>query len=207
MGSTRGSKPHLIGIAGASCSGKSTLADALTQRLGPADTAHITLDSYYHDLSHLAEDAILHHNLDEPAALEHALLLDNLERLHRGEAIDKPVYDHRTHTRHPESERIEPASFIIIEGLFALYWEDVRRLLHTRIFIDSTHELCFERRFKRDRNKRGRTREEVTERYNRTVGPMYDLHVLPTRRYADVVVGGTDPVSKSVADITAHIKV
>lgn len=199
-------QPYLIGVAGASCSGKTTFAKALGVHLGRDATVQITLDSYYYDLSHLTEDLIGRWNLDEPAALEHELLFDNLERLSRGETIQKPVYDHRTHTRRARPAPIKPKPYVIIEGLFALYWEEVRKLLGTKVFIDATHDLCLERRYERDRSKRGRTQEEVTRRYNDTVGPMYDLHVYPTRRHAEVIVSATDPVAGAVSAIMKHIR-
>ena len=195
--------PHLIAIAGASCSGKTTLADALAHHL---QAAQVALDSYYYDLSHLGEADILQYNLDEPAALEDTLLVAHLRELRAGRAIDKPIYEHKTHTRRPAPERVEPGAFVVIEGLFALYWEDLRGLVDTKVFMDSTHELCFERRFRRDRNKRGRTREEVTKRYNDTVAPMYDRYVLPTRGHADVIVNGADPISTSVLAVLEYIK-
>ncbi len=197
--------PCLIGIAGASCSGKTTLADALADRLRP-DAAQIGLDSYYYDLSHLGETEIARYNLDEPAALEERLLIDNLERLSAGKPVEKPVYDHKTHTRRDAPELIAAARYVIIEGLLALYWEEARHLFHTKVFIEATHDICLERRFQRDRNKRGRTREEVEQRYRNTVGPMYDLHVLPTQRHADVIVSATGPLHKSVSTIITHVQ-
>jgi len=190
--------PFLIGIAGASCSGKSTVAEALAARLGPECTLTLGLDSYYFDLSHLTPEAIHAYNLDEPAALDEALLVSQLADLAEGRAIAKPVYDYKTHTRAALAERIEPPGYVIIEGLFALHWPQVRELLGLRVYIDAPHDLCLSRRIARDRNQRGRTPEEVTRRYRAMVGPMADRHVVPTRPYADVIVDGLAPVEKSV---------
>ncbi len=196
----------MIGIAGGSCSGKTTIAKLLARELGSEETAVIGLDSYYHDLSHIPADEIHRHNLDEPAALEQALLLEHVDLLARGAPIDKPAYVHETHERLDRGERIEPKRHIIVEGLFALYWGELRTHLGTGVFIDAAHDLCLERRIKRDRSQRGRTPEEVRRRYVSTVGPMFDLHVLPTRRHADVIVQAADPPEKAVALILQHIR-
>ncbi|MFQ5512119.1 MAG: uridine kinase [Candidatus Krumholzibacteriia bacterium] len=225
---------HIIAIAGPSCSGKTTIACELARALqarvqaasngrhaqtpdevrsgqrarapdGPPGVAVIGLDSYYHDLSHLAPEEIPAQNLDEPGAIEHALLIEHLAALAGGQAIDKPVYDHKTHSRSAERQRIEPATFLIMEGLFALYWEEIRRLTKTGVFIDAPHELCLARRSERDRSERGRTSDEVTRRYNTMVAPMYDRHVLPTRRYALIIVNGADGAAISAAAIAAHV--
>jgi uridine kinase len=199
-------QPHLIGIAGASCAGKTTITRRLIGLLPAGETEHISLDSYYYDLSRLSSEAINHHNLDEPAALEAALLIEHVRTLAAGRPVDRPVYDHKTHSRAVAPQRVEPRSFIVIEGLFALYWQEIRHHLGTRVFIDSTHDLCLQRRIERDRNQRGRTTEEVTNRYRNAVQPMFDLHVLPTRRFADIIVNGQEPVDAAASQILSHIR-
>ena len=191
-------RPTIIGIAGASCSGKTTLAEAVAQRLG--DTVTIGLDSYYHDLSHLHPETIHTYNLDEPAALEYELLVRNLEDLTGGRPTEKPVYDHKTHTR-SEPVRIEPGRYVILEGLFTFFWEEVRRLLHRKIFIDADHDLCLRRRIDRDRSHRGRSEEEVRRRYRTMVQPNFERHVMPTRAHADVIVSGVAPLEETVTKI------
>jgi uridine kinase len=199
-------RPYLIGIAGASCAGKTTITRRLIELLPQGDTEQVTLDSYYYDLSHLQPEAIAHHNLDEPAALEATLLFEHIEALAGGRPIDRPVYDHRSHTRATEPQRVEPRPFIIIEGLFTLYWAEVRAHLRTSVFIDSTHDVCLQRRIERDRNQRGRTVAEVTNRYHGAVQPMYDLHVLPTRQFAHTIVDGHGPIDRSAERILSHIR-
>lgn len=199
-------RPHLIGIAGGSCSGKTSLAETLVRALGPANTVNIALDSYYYDLSALSPDAIDRHNLDEPAALESALLFEHVAALAAGRAIDKPVYDHKSHTRANTTEHIEPLPFIIIEGLFTLRWPEVRGHLTTSVFIDATHEVCLDRRIRRDRNQRGRTRDEVTRRYREMVAPMFDRHVLPTREFAQIVVDGHGSIDRAAEYILLRVK-
>lgn len=196
--------PFLIGIAGASCSGKTTLAERLAAALGEAET--IALDSYYHDLSHLAPEAVHGHNLDEPAALDFALLLEQVDALARGRSIDKPVYDHKTHRRAASPQRIVPGRFVILEGLFALYWEEVRERLGSGIFIDAKHAICLDRRIRRDRNQRGRTKEDTTRRYNEMVAPMFDRYVLPTREFADLVVDGEGTIDDALSRVLEHTR-
>ena len=196
--------PHIIAIAGASCSGKTTIARELVRALHGKKTAIIGLDSYYYDLSHLPPEKIHTQNLDEPDALQHTLLIKHVAALGRGDAIEKPVYDHKRHAR-ADLETIEPGSFIIIEGLFALYWEELRRHTQTGVFIDATHDLCLSRRITRDRNQRGRGREEVTHRYRTMVAPMFDQHVWPTREYADLIVDGAGPIDESTAAILSRV--
>jgi len=197
-------RPHIIGIAGASCSGKTTVSLALTEALGD-DATVVTLDSYYYDLSHLPPDKIHAVNLDEPAALEHTLLLQNLRDLAAARATDKPVYDHKTHTRLADALTLEPTPYVIVEGLFALYWADVRALMRTKTFIDVAHDACLERRIDRDRNDRGRTEQEVRQRYEEMVRPMAERHVLPTRAHADIVVDGNDSVDNVVSIILSRL--
>jgi uridine kinase len=199
-------RPHLIGIAGASCSGKTTLAERLAAELGPSDTRCIGLDSYYYDMTGVAHDVIDHHNFDDPASLESALLFEQVRALVAGRAIDKPVYDLKTHTRTATTEHIEPAPFIIIEGLFTLYWPEVREHITTSVFIDATHDVCLDRRIRRDRNKRGRSRDEVTRRYREMVAPMYDRYVLPTRAFAGIVVDGHGSIDRAAERILLRIR-
>ena len=198
--------PLIIAIAGASCSGKTTVARELARALGNDSTTILGMDSYYFDLSHLPPEQVHTQNLDEPEALEHTLLIEHVAALARGDAIEKPVYDHRGHTR-VDPETIEPGSFIIVEGLFALYWEELRRHTQTKVFIDTTHDLCLSRRITRDRNQRGRSREEVTHRYQTMVAPMFDRHAWPTREHADLIVNGAGPIDESTAAILLRVGV
>lgn len=199
-------RPCLIGIAGASCSGKTTVTEQLVRRLHVEETIRIALDSYYYDLSHLSPAAIDHHNLDEPAALDQHLLIEQVTSLAKGRSIDKPVYDYKTHTRAKAPEHIEPKPFVVIEGLFALYWEDIRDRLTLKVFIDLPHDICLARRIERDRSQRGRSTEEATQRYRRTVAPMFDKHVLPTRDYADTILDGLEPPEQSADTLIASIQ-
>lgn len=195
-------KPHLIAVAGPSCSGKSELAKRLCEALrAPV----LGLDSYYRELAHLPLAERARANFDEPAALDRDLLIEQVRSLAEGRAIERPVYDFKRHTRSGAFERIEPAGFVVIEGLFALYWPELRRLYGTSVFIDVADEVCFQRRLERDIRERARTPESVYAQYTATVRPMAEQHILPTRAWADVVVSGVEPIEHSSAVVLARV--
>jgi uridine kinase len=196
-------KPYFIGIAGPSCAGKSFLSQHIARELSAA-TFH--LDSYYRELNHLSLTQRAHFNFDSPDALESELLLRHIGELSQGRAIRKPIYDFTTHTRRPETELLEAQPFIIIEGLFALLWEGLRKLQGTKVYVDLGEELCLERRIERDIRERGRTRESVLEQYRTTVQPMARQHVYPTRSHADIVVTGDDDIMHEAALVLAHVR-
>lgn len=195
-------RPFLIGIAGASCSGKTELSNSLSERLG---APVLSLDSYYLDLAHmsLAERARI--NFDEPSSLDGPVICAQVADLAEGRAIEKPVYDFACHTRTPETVRVVPGAFVIVEGLFTLHWPELRRLFGVRVFIDVPDHVCFERRSRRDVVERGRTPESVLMQYDQTVRPMASLYVLPTRRFADVVVSGEEPIERSTQTVLAFV--
>ena len=197
--------PHLLAIAGPSCSGKTTLARYLAAVL-PGGAFLLSLDAYYRDLARIPLEERHHSNFDEPAALDLPLLVGNLTDLAQGRAVDKPVYLFPEHVRAPQPERVEPAPWIIVEGLFALYWEEVRRLCHTRIFIDGADALCLERRLARDTVERGRTPASILEQYTRQVRPMCQQHLLPTRAFADLVLDGAQPAETMAAPLIEHLR-
>jgi uridine kinase len=184
--------PHLIGIAGPSASGKTSLALLAARRL-PGGALVFALDSYYRDQRGVPEEVI---NVDVPEALEHALIVSDLEALASGRSIEQPVYDYATHARLPQRRAVDPAPFILVEGLYSLYWPAVRRLFTTRVFIDLDHEECLRRRVARDTRERGRSAEAVTAMYEQRVRPMYERHVQPTRVYAGLVLDGREPVER-----------
>jgi uridine kinase len=195
-------RPFLIGIGGASCSGKTELANELASRL---EAPVIALDSYYLDLAHMTVAERTRVNFDEPASMDYDLLRTQIARLKKGHAIDRPVYDFEKYTRSSAVEHVEPGAFVIIEGLFALHWADLRRLFGLRVYIEVPDDVSFERRSHRDVRERGRTPEAVLIQYNETVRPMASLYVVPTRRYADVIVNGEDPVAASTDAVLAFV--
>ena len=200
-------KPYMIGIAGPSCSGKSELAMRLASRLPCEAPLIFSLDDYYRDLSHLPPSGREQHNFDDPDALEAPLIELHLSALASGEEIHKPRYRFDTHTRAEETDRLEPASFVIVEGLYALYWSGVRRMLGTKVFIETDDAICFARRLERDVRERGRNPSFVVSQCSRHTRPMYERHVLPTKRFADVVVQCKDraDAEAGVAQVLAHL--
>lgn len=193
---------HLIGIGGPSCAGKTELSVYLSKVL---NAPILPFDAYYINLDNLTVAERAHFNFDEPTALDHYLLRQHIEALAAGHAIDRPTYDFTTHTRAAVTEHIEPAEFIVLEGLFALYWDDIRPFLNTKIFVDACDEVCLSRRSLRDVRERGRTPQSVLEQYEKTVRPMAQLHVRPTLRFADLIVSGEQSVETSAQAVLRRV--
>jgi len=193
--------PFLIGIAGSSGSGKSELASQLSKVL---DAPVVSLDSYYMELLHLTYEERCKVNFDEPASLDSALIVEQFAKVARGEEVNIPEYDFSVHTRKAHSTHIVPGEFVILEGLFALYWEELRNVMGVRVFVELPDEICFARRLERDVRERGRTPESVHHQYFSTVKPMGEKYILPTREYADVVVRGDARLEDSVAAVLDH---
>ena len=199
----------VIGIAGGTGSGKTTLMKNIIQRFGGAVTV-LSHDNYYkrHDELPLEEREKL--NYDEPDALETDLMARHLEQLRRGEAIDCPVYDFTVHNRSNETIRVVPQRVIIVEGILIFENEPLRNLMDIRIFVDTDADIRLCRRIKRDVNKRGRTLESVLLQYQQTVKPMHEKYVEPSKRFADVVVpeGGKNKVALDMimGRIQRHLK-
>lgn len=194
--------PFLVGIAGPSCSGKTELAFWLAHRTG---APILNLDHYYRELNELSFEQRARTNFDEPAALDHEEILRDARTLAAGGAISAPRYDYTIHTRVEGSQRIETAPVIILEGLFALYWAELRELYRLRVYVDAPDELCLERRLRRDVQERGRTAASVREQFEATVRPMAQMHILPTREFAEVTVNGAAPLDESGPAVLARI--
>ncbi len=196
-------KPYLIGIAGPSCSGKTHLSKQLAQLLN----ANIfSLDNYYNELSDLSPEDRKKVNFDRPEALDSTLLFEHLAHLASGKAVDRPVYDFSTHSRINTIDTFHPTDFIIIEGLFALHWQQIRDLLSITIFINATDDLCLHRRKTRDVLERGRSAEYVVQQFHDMVKPMADLYIHSTRKYAQVTVEGDSNSLTTALRIIDHIK-
>ena len=199
----------VIGIAGGTGSGKTTLMKNIIQRFGGVVTV-LSHDNYYkrHDELPLEEREKL--NYDEPDALETDLMACHLEQLRRGEAIDCPVYDFTVHNRSNETIHVVPQRVIIVEGILIFENEPLRNLMDIRIFVDTDADIRLCRRIKRDVNKRGRTLESVLLQYQQTVKPMHEKYVEPSKRFADIVVpeGGKNKVALDMimGRILRHLK-
>jgi len=197
-------RPFLIGIAGATCSGKTTLAQCLAAQLEAVTL--VSLDWYYRDLSHLEMAQRIQWNFDSPEALDHELLTRQLSQLAQGQAVDAPQYDFAVHTRRKETVHIAPGRFLIIEGLFALYWQPVRDLMHLKVFVDADDTACLARRLTRDVRERGRTPESVRAQYTQSVRPMYQRYIEPTREFADLEVSGQASPERTAARLASRIR-
>lgn len=192
----------LIGIAGGTGTGKSTIVRALLARV---DGCVLGVDSYYRDLGHLTPAERVGQNYDEPAAIEFTLLVEHLRQLAQGSPVPKPVYSFDTHTR-VGVETVAPAPFVVVEGLFALWWSELRALLDHKVYIDAPPDLRLARRIQRDVIERGRTVDAVLGQYLATVRPMHERYVEPTRAYADLVVTNTATLEESLAPVLDAIR-
>ena len=186
----------VIGIAGGTGSGKTTLIKNIMNRFGDVVTV-LSHDNYYYRHDELTYEERCKINYDEPAALETDLMARHLNQLRHGKPIDCPVYDFTQHNRSDETTRIEPKNVIIVEGILIFENEPLRNLMDIRIFVDTDADVRLCRRIKRDVNKRGRTLESVLTQYQETVKPMHEKYVEPSKRFADIVVpeGGKNLVA------------
>jgi uridine kinase len=186
----------VIGIAGGTGSGKTTLMNNLIQRFGDVVTV-LSHDNYYKRRDELTYEERSRINYDEPDALETDLMAYHLDKLRHGESIDCPVYDFTQHNRSNDTIRIVPKKVIIVEGILIFENEELRNLMDIRIFVDTDADVRLCRRIKRDVNKRGRTLESVLQQYQETVKPMHEKYVEPSKKYANLVVleGGKNYVA------------
>jgi uridine kinase len=191
--------PHLIGIAGPSSSGKTELARQIAIR--QPGTSIVALDSYYRGMEDLPLEERKKVNFDHPDALDWALLHRHLLAIAAGRAFEEPVYSFADYARTGRTRRIEPTGIVIVEGLFVLYWPELRAALDTRVYVETDETVRFERRLARDVAERGRTPESVREQYERTVRPSAERFVYPTRKFADLVVSGQEPLADSTAAV------
>jgi uridine kinase len=202
--------PLVIGIAGGSGSGKTTVANAIVGRAEPGSIAYIQHDSYYKDLSSLEPAQRATTNFDHPNSLQTALMAEHVQALKAGHAVDVPSYDFTTHTRRKETTHLEPHPIVLVEGILLYVDKEMRDLCDVKLFIDTDADLRFIRRLQRDILERGRTTEMVIEQYLATVRPMHLEFVEPSKRYADLIIpyGGFNEVALEfvVARIEAKLR-
>jgi uridine kinase len=180
--------PLIIGLAGGSGSGKTTIAESVVAEIGPNNVALLQHDAYYHDQSHLSLEDRSSTNYDHPDALETDLLVRHLEDLLAGGTIERPTYDFTVHNRSPDSVRIDPKPVILVEGILVLSDPDLRAIMDLKIYVDTDPDLRIVRRLDRDLTERGRSFDSVRDQYLKTVRPMHLQFVEPSKRYADIVI-------------------
>lgn len=189
--------PLVIGIAGGTGSGKTTVVANILARVGRDRIACLPHDSYYRDLTHLPLDERMKVNFDHPDSLETDFLVEHIQCLKRWEPVDVPVYDFANHNRTNRSVRVEPRRIILVDGILIFYEPALRKMFDVKIFVDTDADIRFIRRLQRDLYERGRTTESVIRQYLETVRPMHLEFVEPTKRYADVIIpeGGLNAVA------------
>lgn len=189
--------PIVIGIAGGSGSGKTTVANVILQRVGSHRIAFLPHDAYYRDLSHLPLAQRIEINFDHPYSLETDLMIQHIQQLKRWEHVDLPIYDFTNHSRTDRTVRVDPQRVILVEGILIFGEPALRDMMDVKIFVDTDADIRFIRRLQRDIAERGRTTERVIEQYLRTVRPMHLEFVEPSKRYADVIIpeGGLNAVA------------
>ncbi len=187
----------IIGIAGGTGSGKTTVVRKIVNSLAPGEVVLLPQDSYYKDSSHVPAELRQQINFDHPDAFDWSLLLQHIQMLKEGKSIEQPVYHYQTSSRLAETIHVEPRPVIIIEGILALCDPDLRNMMDLKIFVDADPDERLIRVIQRDVVERGRTAEAVMERYTRVLKPMHQQFIEPTKRYADLIIpeGGSNEIA------------
>lgn len=187
----------IIGIAGGTGSGKTTVVNKIINSFAPGEVAVIPQDSYYKDSSHVPAEERSKINFDEPAAIEWSLLIDHLRQLKGGHAIEMPTYSYLTCTRQQETVRVEPTDVVIVEGILVLNDKELRDLMDVKVFVDAEPDERLIRVIARDCIERGRTPQMVIDRYLDVLKPMHCMYIEPSKRYADLIIpqGGSNKVA------------
>lgn len=180
-------RPFMIGVAGGTCSGKSTVAERLASTIGSDQLALIKQDAYYIDRSHQPFDERARANYDHPDAFDWSLMTEQLKELMSGRTVPVPVYDYADHNRSRDVVHVSPAPIVVFEGILALFDERLRNLFDLKIFVDTDADIRLTRRMQRDVTERGRTYDGIIEQYLTTVRPSHVQFIEPSKRYADVI--------------------
>ena len=190
-------KPVVIGVAGGSGSGKTSVTKAIYESFKGHSITMLQQDYYYKDQSDVPFEERLKTNYDHPLAFDNDLLIEHIQKLLRYEPIEKPIYDYAIHTRSNEIIEVEPKDVIILEGILVLEDERLRNLMDIKLFVDTDADIRIIRRLSRDIKERGRTLDSVIDQYTNVVRPMHNQFIEPTKRYADVIIpeGGQNHVA------------
>ncbi len=196
----------LISVAGGTASGKTTVVDEIKKNFAKNDISVVCMDNYYKKRDNLTLAEREKINYDHPDSIDMEMLKDDLKALLSGKEIKMPIYDFKNHNRSNEFIIIKPTKVIILEGILALYDHEIRELSNILIFVESEPDIRFIRRLKRDIDERGRTLDGVINQYLTTVKPMFDSYVLPTKRYADIIIPNNTKYKMAIEVISAKIK-
>lgn len=190
-------RPLVLGVAGGTASGKTTMARRILKMVGGAQVAYLPHDAYYKHQPHLSFEERTQVNYDHPDSLETALLVDHVRRLVHGHAVERPIYDFKQHLRTSKTMAVVPSPVVLVDGILIYTDPALRALMDIKLYVDTDSDLRFIRRMLRDVNERGRTLESVIEQYLTTVRPMHQQFVEPSKRYADVIIpeGGMNQVA------------
>jgi uridine kinase len=193
-------RPFVVGIAGGTGSGKTTVAHKLASAMPSGRCVTIEHDAYYRDQGHLSPEERATINYDHPASLESVLLANHLRDLRAGRAVEVPIYDFATHTRRRDTRRVEPSRVIVVEGILVFTEPALREQMDIKIFVDTDPDIRLMRRIRRDLEQRGRTFQSVRDQYYATVRPMHLEYVEPTKRWADLIIpeGGDNRVALDI---------
>lgn len=181
-------KPFIIGVAGGSGSGKTTVVKHIIEKVGQNNLVLIQHDSYYRDLKHLDFEERAKQNFDHPSSLESELLVRHVQALLQGYSVEMPIYDFKEHVRLDETKRLEPRPVILVDGILIFFEKELRDLMHLKLYVDTDADVRLLRRLRRDIVERKRTVENVLDQYERHVRVMHLEFVEPTKRYADIII-------------------
>ena len=202
-----GNSSILIGIAGGTGSGKTSIANYLLKQFGNDELIVIEQDSYYKDNSNLSMDERNQQNFDHPEAIDIELFNKQMESLLGGKPVKIPIYDFSSHNRIEQLQLVKPTKIIIVEGILTLYFESLRKLMDIKVFVDVPDKIRFKRRLSRDIKKRGRTLMSVTNQYENTVYPMYKQFVEPSKDFADIIITGGAKNKEAIDTLINNINV
>ena len=191
----------IIGIAGGTGSGKTTVVHNILKQLSSDDVIVISQDNYYHDSSHLSFEERIQINFDHPRSIDFELLVEDLKKLKKGETIEQPVYSFLTHTRTDETLVTPPKNVVIVEGILVLTDAQLRDMFDLKIYVHADSDERLIRRIKRDIQDRGRDLDEVISRYKKTLKPMHEQFIEPTKKYADLII----PNEKKKNDVAIDV--
>jgi uridine kinase len=191
------SQPRVLGVAGGTGSGKTTVVRSILDAVGRDRIALIEQDNYYRDVDWTSDASLLHHNFDHPAALDNELLVEHVRELRAGRAVEVPIYDFVRHRRTDRTRTVEPRPVVLLEGILIFVEPNLRAIQDFKVYVDTDADIRLIRRLTRDLDERGRTVEDVLRQYQETVRPMHLEFVEPSKRWADIIIpeGGENRVA------------